>query len=54
MAIALIDKWVKVRVTMVSGAAVHVMPEGMFPLVRLERKPHQIKLWQQLVNTSEL
>ena len=32
------DKWVKVRVTMNSGAAGHVMPETMFPHVKLERK----------------
>ena len=32
------DKWVKVRVTMDSGAAGHVMPETMFPRVKLVRK----------------
>ena len=32
------DKWVKVRVTMGSGAAGHVMFETMFPRVKLERK----------------
>ena len=32
------DKRVKVRVTIVSGAAGHVMPETMFPRVKLERK----------------
>ena len=32
------DKWVKVRVTMDSGAAGHVMPETMFPHVKFERK----------------
>ena len=32
------DKCVKVRVTMDSGAAGHVMPEAMFPRVKLERK----------------
>ena len=32
------DKWVKVRVTMDSRAAGHVMPETMFPHVKLERK----------------
>ena len=32
------DKWVKVKVTMDSGAAGHVMPETMFPCVKLERK----------------
>ena len=32
------DKWMKVRVTMDSGAAGHVMPETMFPRVKLERK----------------
>ena len=31
------DKWVKVRVTMDSGAASHVMLEAMFPRVKLER-----------------
>ena len=32
------DKWVKVRCTMDSGAAGRVMPETMFPRVKLERK----------------
>ena len=32
------DRWVKVRVTMDSGAAGHVMPEVMFPHVKIERK----------------
>ena len=32
------DKWVKVRVTMDSGAAGHVMPETTFPHVKLERR----------------
>ena len=32
------DRQVKARVTMDSGAAGHVMPEGMFPRVKLERK----------------
>ena len=32
------DKWVKVRVTMESGAAGHVMPETRFPRVKLERR----------------
>ena len=36
--IAVQDRWVKVRVTMDSGVAGHVMPEGMFPHVKLERK----------------
>ena len=31
------DRWVKARVTMDSGATAHVMLEGMFPLVNLER-----------------
>ena len=31
-------KWVKVSVTMDSGAAGHVIPETMFPHVKLERK----------------
>ena len=33
------DKWVKVRVTMDSGAAGHVMLETMFPHGKIERKP---------------
>ena len=32
------DKWVKVRVTMDSGGAGHVMPETVFSCVKLERK----------------
>ena len=32
------DRWVKVRVTMDSGATGHVMPETMFPQVKIERK----------------
>ena len=36
--IEVMDRWVKVRVTTDSGAAGHVMPEGMFPLVKFERK----------------
>ena len=32
------DRWVKVRVTIDSGAAGHVMLETMFPHVKLERK----------------
>ena len=32
------DKWVKVRATMDTGAAGHVMPETMFPHVKLERR----------------
>ena len=32
------DRWVKVRVTIDTGAAGHVMPEAMFPNVKLERK----------------
>ena len=32
------DKWVKVRVTMDSGVAGHVMLESMFPRVKLKRK----------------
>ena len=32
------DKWVKVRVTMDSGDAGHVMPETMSPRVKFERK----------------
>ena len=32
------DRWVKVRVTMDSGAAGHVMPETMFPHAKIELK----------------
>ena len=32
------DRWVKVRVTMDSGAAGHVMPVATFPRVKLKRK----------------
>ena len=32
------DRWVEARVTVDSGAAGHVMLEGMFPRVKLERK----------------
>ena len=32
------DRWEKVRVPMDCGAAGHVMPEAMFPRVKLERK----------------
>ena len=32
------DRWVEVRVTVDSGAAGHVMPEGLFPRVKFERK----------------
>ena len=32
------DRWVKVRVTKDSGAAGHVLPETMFPHVKIERK----------------
>ena len=32
------DKWVKARAIMDSGAAGHVMPETMFPHVKLERE----------------
>ena len=32
------DKWVKVTFTIDSGAAGHVMPDTMFPCVKLERK----------------
>ena len=38
-------KWVKV--TMDSGAAGHVMPETMFPRVKLERKTSPKKFVQQ-------
>ena len=38
------DKWVKVRVIIDSGAACHVMPETMFPHVKLERKTSPNKL----------
>ena len=33
-----VDRWVKVKVSMDSGAAAHVMPETMFPRIKLERK----------------
>ena len=36
--IELKDRWVKVGVTMDSGAAGQVIPETMFPRVKLERK----------------
>ena len=32
------DRWVKVRVTMDSGASGHVTPEGLFPRIKLEHK----------------
>ena len=32
------DRWVEVRVTVNYGAAGHVMPEGLFPRVKFERK----------------
>ena len=32
------DRWVKTRATMDTGAAGHVMPETMFPNVKLERR----------------
>ena len=32
------DRWVEVRVTVDSGAAGLVMPEGLFPRVKFERK----------------
>ena len=47
------DKWVKVRVTMDSRAAGHVMPETMFPHVKLERKTHRRSLWQQMESKSK-
>ena len=37
------DRWMKVRVTMDTGAAGHVMPEAMFPNVKLERKTPPMK-----------
>ena len=37
-AVEMRDKWTKIRVTMDSGAAGHVMSETMFPHVKLERK----------------
>ena len=33
-----VDRWVKVKVSMDFGAAAHVMPETMFPRIKLERK----------------
>ena len=47
------DKWVKVRVTMDSGAAGHVMPETMFPRVKLERETSPKKFGQQTENRSK-
>ena len=38
------DRWVKVRGTTDSGAAGHVMPETMFPRVKLERKTSSKKI----------
>ena len=38
-----VDRWVKVKVTMDSGAAAHVMPVTMFPRIKLERKTAQMK-----------
>ena len=35
------DRWVNVRDVMDSGAAGHVMLEGMFPLVNSSAKHHQ-------------
>ena len=32
------DRWVEVRVTVNYGAAGHVMPEGLFPRIKFERK----------------
>ena len=36
-----------------SGAAGHVMHEGMFERVKLERKHYQRDLWQRMVNKSK-
>ena len=48
------DKWVKVRVTMDSGAAGHVMLEAMFPRVKLERKTSPQKFCgNKMENRSE-
>ena len=38
------DRWVKVRVTWTLDAAEHVMLEGMFPRVKLERKTSPKKI----------
>ena len=47
------DKWVKVGVTMDSGAAGHVMPESMFPLMsRLSARHRRKSLWQQMESKS--
>ena len=37
------DRWVKVKVTMDSRAAAHVMPVTMFPRIKLERKTAPMK-----------
>ena len=47
------NRRVKVRVTMDSGAAGHVMPEAMFPHVKLERKTPPKSLFQQMESTSK-
>ena len=48
------DKWVKVRVTMDSGAAGHVMPETMFPrVVSMSAKRHQRSLWPHMESKSK-
>ena len=44
------DKWVKIRVTMDSGATGHVMLETMFPRVKLR---HQRSLWPQMESKSQ-
>ena len=49
------DKWVTVRVTMVSGAAGHVMPETTFPRFKLERKttPKKLVAREQIKDLGE-
>ena len=51
------DRWVKVRVTMDSGAAGHAMLEAMFPSVKLERKTSPKRFvaanWEQIRDVGE-
>ena len=47
------DKWVKVGVTLDSGAAGHVMPETMFSHVKPSEKRRRRSLWHQMENKSK-
>ena len=47
------DKWVKVRVTMDSGAAGHVMLETMFLCVKLEPKKFVAATGEQIKDSGE-